>query len=247
MTGHLPRALVALALLGASGCKTATIYQRGAPRKAEVEKRASEPELVLYAHRQGDGSVTLSARSLTNVNLVRRVSYSTYETSVEHSGNIPLTVAESLLGLAPLIAGPAILFFPEPKLASDDSILEVHGLVWLWFLNPFQSVMGHKLRGRVSDKELFADPPVEREYDVELPVAGLSFAYRVLDAGRAVLADGQLTTDEFGRARIEAVPPEAVGVELRGEGGSRVVFLEGAIPDPDTGAADDPDRDPDPT
>ena len=84
------------------------------------------------------------------------------------------------------------------------------------FINPAQSGFAIKPRVHVARDVTFDGGTRFRQYNVRLPIGELALQYRVLDAGREVLASGDLATDQFGVLRIPAVPPEAVGVELVG-------------------------------
>jgi hypothetical protein len=212
------RASVLAAVAVVAGCKTASIYTKGPPRRVQIEKQVGEPSILADGRRDDDGGVTIRVLELREVRVTRTTQHGALELRLEHPGHPAFELIEVPIGAFLTALMPISLVWDFTAMAGTKRDVKQGSLrPVLIFLNPAQAAFAMKPRMYVAREVTFDGGTQIRQYNVRLPVGERALRYRVLDAGRDVLASGDVSTDQFGMLRIPAVPAQAVGVELVGD------------------------------
>lgn len=207
--------MIRLAVLALAACgPTATIYQRTSPVRVTVAKQASPAELVFAARFVAPGTVELVSKHARDVRLTRTVHYNSIATELRRPNLLYELVMDLPLGLVGLLAGPGL--WETPNLIAETPVTKyvVHTNYVLAALNPFQGGVTYSARINPNPNvEIFADPPVLREFRMSLPAPAVTLAYRALDDQEQVIATGNVKTDELGRVKIAGVTG-AIALEI---------------------------------
>jgi len=208
-------AIASIAALG-SGCKLTSVYTQGPPRRVEIEKQVTEPSILAEGVRDAGGGVDLRVLELHAVRLTRHTQHGALETRIEHPGHPFAELIEFPLAAVIGMAIPYSLVMDSTLNGGKPGVKRDAFRPILAMLDPTRSMLASKARVYVAQHVTFAGATRIRQYNVRLPVGEVVLKYRVLDAGRDVLASGEVTTDQFGKVRIPDVSLHAVGIELIG-------------------------------
>jgi len=201
-------------LATAVGCGPAlTIYHKTSPRRVAVKKQSTAPALTARAHRRGADGLAIKLKRSRVVRLERVVHYNAAEVQYHSSRNPFFELADMTFGWWMVIMPP----FDPPYVGEDTKTTKIRWNVppAIAGVNPFQSWMGNRVVTKaISNKEMFRDRAVVREYAIHLPVPGRKIRYRILNASRQVVGRGQGVTDLHGSVTATNVGKDAVAVQV---------------------------------
>ncbi len=225
----MTRVMIAVVAVALGGCATLDVHLKGPPVRVKVDKTASEPRRVAAAARDGH-AVVVRIADLVEVGVERDIRYSTLTSQAVHTWNPLWELLEIPMG-ALFLASPAIYFW-VPPLGGVDQEVDFKAPPFLALISPFHGFLALNNRIMLTDADVFPHRRVSRAYLVRLPVEEVALKYRVLDAGRVVLADGDAVTDVFGKLVLDDVPATAVGIQLIADDWTTIVAIDGTPPVP---------------
>ncbi len=225
------RAIVVALVAAVAGCKTTSIYTKGPPTRVVVDKQVSEPVQLAVAVRDGTGRVVVHVLSLQEVRATRRTRHASLETRTMHPGHPWYELLEIPLGA--VIGGvmPALLFldFSGSDIPHPGAKVEPMR-AFLIALDPTRALFAGKRKVFVSRDVTFDSPAEVRQYNVRLPIPEQRVRYRLLDSGRDVVSEAEVTTDAFGRFEVPFVSGDVVGIEVVGDAWTTVAPIDGPVP-----------------
>jgi len=227
-------ALCSLALGCASRGPTLTVYHRTSPRRIEVDKRSTRSSLFALATHRDSRRVDVHVKRESRVSLRRVLHYNAEALIYDPSEHALLEIVEMVMGLFVLLE-PGLWGIPARLDGRDTSTRKLvrHRSALLALLDPTTSVLANNIREvPVVSDPIFSDPPVVREYQIRVPAAGLTVAFRVMDETRRELAWGSRITDAYGELQIAGPLDHGVAVELTAEGVVIVVPIQPATTPP---------------
>ncbi len=217
--------IIAAAVMCLACGPTYSIHTRTSPTRVDVTKQASAPELELIARHVGTDAVELAAKRARDVRVTRVVRYGAASMEATR-GRLLLKLLEIPMGLFIPLLGPVSWETPVLMKDTRTTKLELHTNWILAMLNPFQSFsyVGIRLNPD-ANVEVFADPPVVREFHVSLPAPKLTIAFRAFDDREQPIASGTVVTDAFGRVMIPNLTT-AIAIELTVAGTTTLVPID---------------------
>lgn len=187
-----------------AGCHTMLVYEKGLPKRVDIQKSVGASGLRLVVEPVQGGVLEVALLRRSEIALRRKIVFNTVITEDVRSGSPLWKLLEIPLGLVtPLGFCPMAMvgFFDLPESPTVKPAHMSNRLGWCFsLLNPFASFFSKRIvRNFDNDEEVFTSTPKRTRYAVSLPVADQRVEVEVFDTNGTMVQRLRANTDHFGR------------------------------------------------